>query len=239
VVSFAVGDPWVSDGNLEVSAVVENVGDQNAGSFSVSYHVATEVSVGSSDTLLDSFTVAGGLTAGDQVADGPRILDLSGLDPGIYYVGLVVDGANEILETVEGDNTSVLRVVVLSPADDLEENDTRDSAAPIQLIAGQAELTGLTLHDRGDVDFFRLDLPGTGGSQDLVALSYVSVEPALKLSLLSSDGTLLRSVFGEYGLASVSLADLKEDRYFILVEGASAGGFSTGYTLTVDAAGTL
>ncbi|HDR15375.1 MAG TPA: hypothetical protein ENN79_07850, partial [Desulfobacteraceae bacterium] len=239
VASFSVVDPRVADGSLEVSAIVENVGDQATGSFAASYHVSTSPAVGPSDPVLASFTVAAGLGAGGSAADGPRTLDLGHLAPGIYYVGLVVDGAGDIPETVEGDNITSLRVVVLPPADAFEENDSRDSATQIQLTGGTSVLTGLNLHNVTDVDYFRLDLPGKGGAHDIVTLSYVAIEPNLKLSIFNYDGMLLRSVSGFYGTASVSLSDLEEGRYFIVVEGDSPFGFSTGYTLTVNAAGAI
>jgi len=128
-------------------------------------------------------------------------------------------------------------MVVLPQPDSLEENDSRDTASDVTLTSGHAELSGLTIHNNSDVDWFCFDLPVSGGTQDMVQLTYQSSEPNLMLTLMDEHGRELRAAAGNAGLVSLSLNNLVAGTYFIKIGGAGIFNFSTGYTLTLDAAG--
>ncbi|RKX24661.1 MAG: hypothetical protein DRP45_07720, partial [Candidatus Zixiibacteriota bacterium] len=236
VESMQIDESQVADGNIDVTTKIANFGDKASEAFTVEYYISTGSTIDPvSDTLLKSVNMSA-LDAGADVTH-TEALDLAAIGPGSYYLGVVVKPPAGTTEPVEGDNTARSGMVVLPQPDSLEENDSKDTASDVTLTAGHAELSGLTIHNSSDVDWFCFDLPVSGGTQDMVQLTYQGSEPDLMLTLMDEHGRELRAAAGNAGLASLSLNNLVAGTYFIKIGGAGFVNFSTGYTLTLDAAG--
>ncbi|MBI2876007.1 MAG: choice-of-anchor D domain-containing protein [Candidatus Tectomicrobia bacterium] len=130
------------------------------------------------------------------------------LSPGSYIFKVFgVQGAT---------NAYRLRVTISPPLspDPLEENDSREGAAPIGLPFDRHDLT---IDSPGDEDFYRLvlDRPAT-----VVALLLSpSIEGDLDLYLWDSQGEVIKSATSEGDLERLTALDLPEGQYFLQVVG--------------------
>ncbi|MEM9885431.1 MAG: M12 family metallo-peptidase [Bacteroidota bacterium] len=92
--------------NIQASVIVKNSGNGRSGPCQISFYLSTDNSFSTfSDYLVESKAIPRlqrGENFGVQVE-----ADLSQADvaPGSYYLGYIIDSANEVEETTEGDNT--------------------------------------------------------------------------------------------------------------------------------------
>lgn len=90
--------------NINLSSAVKNQGLVKAGSFTVTFHLSSDSSITSTDTLLGTKTVTS-LNAGSSTNVGGNFAVPSGLAPGRYYVGVIVDSGNGVVESSESNNS--------------------------------------------------------------------------------------------------------------------------------------
>jgi hypothetical protein len=222
---------FIADGSVEATATVKNRGDQDSGLFSGGYYLSLDRVIDQTDTLLATanFTAL----AADAEATDEKTLDLSGLAPGTYYLGFLIDAGSQVAEPVETDNAIATRLVVLPETDAREGNDTLAEASVVSVTDGAALIEDLTLHHAGDVDIFSFTLHEPTSLSDMISISYESAEPSLQLTLLDGAGNILGSVTGYGGTALLSTGSLVVGKYFIRVAGAGDFAYSTGYALNL------
>ena len=96
----------VAGGNFTVTDTVANTGisPTSASSFRVNYYLSTDTTITAADTLLGgrniSSIAAGGTNTASTLVSVP-----TGLAPGVYYVGEIVDSGNAQPETNKANNT--------------------------------------------------------------------------------------------------------------------------------------
>ncbi|AKC82887.1 hypothetical protein IMCC26134_09060 [Verrucomicrobia bacterium IMCC26134] len=234
VVSITPVTPLIEGGSVTVTTGFLNNGGAASGTFSYRYYLSSDrvVDAGTDTVLGAAISVAGGLASGATLTDTARVLDLSGVGPGFWYLLVLADSGAVVSESAETDNTGATRVLVY-PAPD-----ARESIAPvvIPLVAGAGSISALTLH-RGDVDTFRFTSTVLGGDLDLVRVTSLAGESPLVLTLLDSAGFVVLSVGGSAGSVAVSLKALPAGDYTVRVAADTTDGLSTEYAISVVAQG--
>ncbi|MBR8827026.1 MAG: hypothetical protein DSM107014_03810 [Gomphosphaeria aponina SAG 52.96 = DSM 107014] len=97
--------------NIDVLFTVQNTDVGNVGPFDVDFYISNNDWISEDDNLLGSYTVDG-LTGNNTFSDTTS-LALPGLGDsfwsagsGTYYVGMIIDGKNTLIETNEGNNVN-------------------------------------------------------------------------------------------------------------------------------------
>nr|WP_276600756.1 MULTISPECIES: CARDB domain-containing protein [unclassified Nannocystis] len=106
---------------VTVSATVTNAGTDPSPVFEVSFYLSSDAQVTKNDHLICSTTSQGALAPGAQVMLSPACA-VPPVASGSYWLGAIADGADQITESDEGNNTAVAagKVAVTAPDVDLE-----------------------------------------------------------------------------------------------------------------------
>jgi hypothetical protein len=103
--------PVTPGDTITVSCKVQNAGDLAAGGFSVSFYVSPDTTITTADSLLGTKLVSG-LDAGQSVdvsCSGAFTLS----SPATCYLGWIIDPANLVVESNEGNNTAYKQITVV------------------------------------------------------------------------------------------------------------------------------
>ena len=92
----------ISSTNLNISASVRNLGTKNADNVAVNFYLSTDPTITSADLLLCSTTLAAVAAGATQSAN--TTCPVASVPAGTYYVGMIVDPNNTIVETNEDNN---------------------------------------------------------------------------------------------------------------------------------------
>ncbi len=132
---------------ISYQCTVKNGGNTNAGKFSVKFYLSLDTDVNSSDYIIDTWPVNGILASGSTKGSGGRTTTVSGVPAGDYYLGAVVDEADEVAESISSNNSGY---------DD----------APLVTITETSERFWADLDGDGDVDIADVQMvAGLWGSQ--------------------------------------------------------------------------
>jgi hypothetical protein len=174
-----------------------------------------------------------------------------------YYVAnnfkFVADSQwNGFIEGLSGDTTRNIPTSDRITADYAETNDlagnyirtnnnnANDAYDLGRLISSGNNFTGLTLHEAGDVDWYKFELPvsPSGDSSEKLSLVFNSALGDLNAELYSVDDLttpLVTGVAADNG-KELSFADLPAaGQYFLKVSGVTATTTNPNYTISVDA----
>ncbi len=94
-------------GQISLATVVKNQGSGNAGPFRIGFYLSADASVTTGDTLFAVCDYSTGLGAGFSSTCSGSVSLPSGLTPGTYYLGAIVDDQGKVAETNENNNTRV------------------------------------------------------------------------------------------------------------------------------------
>ncbi|MEM7263987.1 MAG: pre-peptidase C-terminal domain-containing protein, partial [Planctomycetota bacterium] len=158
------------------------------------------------------------------------------------------DPENHFQELDETNNTARVRVTIPGRAtldpDPYEPNastndiDGRPQGGPNSPNLGPCNpkrtIEELTIHEGGDVDFFKFYNPGNGGAIDMVRIDFQHSSGDLGLQLLGSNGTLLASSRTSANFEIISLTDRPAGWYYARVFGESSTVTQDSYTLTIN-----
>ena len=163
------------------------------------------------------------------VVDNER-LNLAGLPAGTYFVQVYGYSAAK--------NSYRLSVNApgAEPADRFEANNTLATATDLRLIDRELELSDLTLHGAGDVDFYKFSIPAGAAASNYVQASFSNAGGDINLRLRKADGTFVRGSTGTVDNERISLDGLAAGAYVLEVYGASSS-VSNNYSLRFDAPG--
>jgi hypothetical protein len=174
-------------------------------------------------------------------------IDIAFVPAGRYWLESVVDPDNLVLEKDETNNVTRIKVTIgtvpLAP-DAFEPNETaaavdaRPAGGPNSPNLGPAgperTITGLTVDDASDVDWFRFYANDTGAPGDSVRIAFAAADGDLDLSLHDAAGQLLdTSAASGTDSEELSLEGLPEGWYFAKVVG-KGGTTHPSYSLTVN-----
>jgi len=164
--------------------------------------------------------------------DGYAVMELNGLPPGTYRLGMKV---------LTGLPQPYYEIAVAAPIrsgnpDRYEPNDTLFNPTVLGTLQGLTTLPALGIHGATDSDVFLFTTTATGGSGDAVSIQFRHAEGDLGLALYNGAGVLLSWQNGIQDGESLSLQGLPQGDYHALVYG-SYGAFNLDYTLSIKAPG--
>ncbi|MGC2457247.1 MAG: CARDB domain-containing protein [Gallionellaceae bacterium] len=104
-------------GNLTVTDTVANQGTSptSASSFRVNYYLSTDTTITAADTLLGGRNITSIAAGGTNTASTPVSVP-TGLAPGVYYLGEIVDSGNAQPETNKANNTLATVTITVTTA---------------------------------------------------------------------------------------------------------------------------
>ncbi|MCC7205279.1 MAG: tandem-95 repeat protein, partial [Phycisphaeraceae bacterium] len=220
---------------LDVTATLANLGDQAAGAFSFRYVLRPDELTDPDDGFFLTGPIAvSSLAAAASISD-QRTLDLSAVAPGFYVLSVVVDADHAVPEAAESDNLATVGLIRLPGPDAFEPDDQFADAADVTLTDGQATTAAHTLDGPSDADWFRFDLPAAAGTADALRIARVGAEPSLTLGLYDDLGNLIQQITVGNALGALPLTGRAAGTYYIKVAPAGTTGYSSTYTLTIDA----
>ncbi|MBX3436714.1 MAG: FG-GAP repeat protein, partial [Planctomycetaceae bacterium] len=190
------------------------------------------------------FTLAAAPTVGDELL----VTDVSGIrGAGLTYriedaAGNILGGISQLVAGVPYDlrvaspraipteyeirfrlTSTIDRADTPSPAQPIPNN-TPETARVLNSIHRISRVTGLTLHNASDVDYFRFTLAGAAGVDDAIRLESFSDQPvSLELIRVEIDGTRTSVVVQPAApAATLSLAGQPAGDYLLRVSGGPA-----------------
>ena len=159
-------------GTISVNSVVDNLGLAATGSFDVKYYLSSDQEITASDTLLTTVTRNTIAISGNQTWSQSLTLPRN-IAAGDYFIGMVLDRANKIVETDETNNLGIalLTIVPGTPKPDLIATGllTPESSAAGTTFTVDASIDNLGTAASGlfDVKFY-LSADDTISPDDLV-----------------------------------------------------------------------
>ncbi|WP_202921233.1 pre-peptidase C-terminal domain-containing protein [Anatilimnocola aggregata] len=172
------------------------------------------------------------LKASQSTANSERV-SLSGLTAGTYYLRVYgYQGATNPRYSLSVNlGTATLPAATLKD-DAHEQNDTLATAANLGTLSTNAGLSNLVLADSDD--WFRFTTTATGGSANVVSLSFQNSQGNLALQLVNASGRVLATSNTTGNSERVSLAGLGAGTYFARVYSAT-GATNPNYSLQIVA----
>jgi len=163
--SFDVVPEPVDAGNIITAEFeVQNTTAGVAGAFQVDFYLSTDATITSSDRLLGSAEINGlaGLTSTGLLSIDLQLPGINNgfwVGDGTYYIGMIVDADNDVIES-NGDNNSNLGLLIDS--DDVVINTTRLTPTEVRDVFSGSPGDDFLRGSRGDDDLF-----GLGGDDTL------------------------------------------------------------------------
>ena len=149
----------------------------------------------------------------ETVRTGKR-LDLSSLAAGSYYLRIATTDGSANLYTLSWENTDY------TLNRDAHDTSSRNDGIGSAVRLGQSGTRDdLTIHDRNDVDYFRIDLTATGTERNYFSMLYDASLGDLQLELYAADGTRLSGSRAINGGRQVDLAGLAAGTYYLKISG--------------------
>ena len=242
-VFFDVVQGSLNPGNtLTVNLDIRNGGSVASGGFNVSFYLSTNNIISTSDFLLSTGGVSGGL-AGLTTGSFTTNLTLPGVNNpfwngnGTYYIGMIIDSGGSVLESNENNNSNVglsldYDNVVVSVDDAYEQNDTIATAYNFS-NQEQTWLSNIAgLGRQADQDWYRINVD-QGYENLVVDLQFNHALGDLNLGVYDAAGNLVTSSTSTTNNEFINTILPGSGTYYLRVDGATGNTFNT-YDLRWD-----
>ncbi|NOS35013.1 MAG: hypothetical protein GQ522_00080 [Deltaproteobacteria bacterium] len=100
---------------MSIDSTIENQGTSNSTGFYVHYYLSTDTIYNAGDVPIGHRQIANGITAGGSDVDTSSVYVPANTTAGTYYVIVLADSGNTVLESSETNNTGVSGAVTVSP----------------------------------------------------------------------------------------------------------------------------
>ena len=160
-------------------------------------------------------------------------VDVTGVPPGPYWLENVIDPDNQLLESDDTNNTTrILIDLNTTPGigDRFEFNNTFGAATNLGFVGERTESV-LTLHEVGDVDFFRMRAAADGTLN--IDVEFQHAQGDVDIVLYDSDQNEIARSEGISDLEHVSTSVTDQGVYFLQVIGHD-GAISPNYRIVID-----
>lgn len=227
--------------SINVDFLIQNTGTGDAEDFNVTFYVSRDSNISSSDVAIGTYDFASlgfGQTSGvlSTTLTLPGNLSPAWASSGTYYIGMIVDGSNALLEIVESDNanrgnsidrdTITIDTTIADPA-----GDNRNTALNLGTLAnGQQVQYTEVVGPQDFADFYKFTITGT--AMVSIDLDVVGGDPQMLLVKSNSTVVIARSTNGEGEDESI-LRNLGKGTYFVKVW--NVGETNAGYTVSITA----
>ena len=209
-------------GSLAIAEFTKNLGGAAAGTSTTSYYLSTDSNVTTSDTFLTSKAVAAlsGYGSGSSWYEQHSFsVALTGISAGTYYLGAIADTGGAIGESNEGNNTSnVVQITVTPPKPDL--------VASLNMSTSAVAFGGTITIDEYTKNF------GAGTAGASTTRFYLSTDANVTTAdtLLTSKAAAALSAYGSSGTSwydhqtfSVALTGIASGTYYLGAIADAAG----------------
>jgi hypothetical protein len=142
-------------------------------------------------------------------------LSLSGRAPGTYFVA--VFGYSGAVNRYSLD----FRAPAGIAPDVYESNDTRATSSDLRTVAGQLNLSNLSIHSSSDRDFYRLATTMTGTAAHYIDVNFTHAQGDIDARLLNAAGEVLATSVTTSDRERLSLQGQPAGTYFLEVYGYS------------------
>jgi len=220
-----VGDILATGGKISFCLIDITRYDDNAGSSNYG-------SCGTTQGVSAGWTDVYGKGLSDQW------INISGIDDGDYYLEVVTDPENDLLESDETNNTTIITVTIEggpgAQGDRLEGNNSFTEAYNMGLVSQRFE-AGLSIHTDTDVDYFQFAAVEAGTFD--IELNFSHDLGNLDAFVYDSDFNLVTSAESVTDLEVLQFEAQPDRAYFLQVVGV--GGATNGYDLELHGPGEL
>ncbi|MEO5367506.1 MAG: PPC domain-containing protein, partial [Magnetococcus sp. WYHC-3] len=183
------------------------------------------------DLDLDLYDTSGTLVASRHTHQDWEALSLAGLS-GQYLVRVSgYQGASNPDYALHFSSTGVIPDM---DDDDLEENDTRETATDFRLLGEGEHYWGDLSIMSGDADWYRFELAGRGTADSEVRINFIGFLGDVDMALYDAQGGLLASSTGVGDSELIHLEGRDAGTYFLRVYGYS-NAENPLYSLTIEA----
>ena len=174
-------------------------------------------------------------------------IDITGVPDGVYWLESEADPDDHILEKNEANNVTRIKVTVGQPApvnpDAYEPNGTTEvvdgrpvggnSSPNLGPCGPQRVISGLTIHESLERDYYKFYVNHTGTSSDFVRIDFEHGLGDLDMRFYNSSGTEVASSTGTTNREEISLNNRSQGWYYVRVHGYQ-GAVNPAYTLTIN-----
>ncbi len=174
-------------------------------------------------------------------------IDITDVPDGHYWLESEVDPNNNVLESNEDNNIARVRVTIGDPSDINPDRyePNNDLAAVAQLTVGtpnspnigpsnpKTTIENLSIHEPGEVDYFRFYANHAGGTNDFIRIDFDNSIGNLDLELLDQAGNVISRSRTGSSFERISLFSKSEGWYFIRVT-ARDDQTNPAYTLSIS-----
>ena len=174
-------------------------------------------------------------------------IDITDVPDGHYWLESEVDPNNNVLESNEDNNIARVRVTIGDPSDINPDRyePNNDLAAVAQLTVGtpnspnigpsnpKTTIENLSIHEPGEVDYFRFYANHAGGTNDFIRIDFDNSIGNLDLELLDQEGNVISRSRTGSSFERISLFSKSEGWYFIRVT-ARDDQTNPAYTLSIS-----
>lgn len=158
-------------------------------------------------------------------------IDITDVPDGHYWLESEVDPNNNVLESNEDNNIARVRITIGDPSDINPDRyePNNDLAAVAQLTVGtpnssnigpsnpKTTIANLSIHEPGEVDYFRFYANHVGGTDDFIRIDFDNSIGNLDLELLDQEGNVVSRSRTGSSFERISLFNKSEGWYFIRV----------------------
>ncbi len=165
-----------------------------------------------------------------------QLIDITGIADGNYFLEVVVDPDNQLVESNETNNITAIPVTIAggpgATGDRFESNNSFATATSLGVVTSRTEV-GLSIHTTTDRDFYRFDAASNGvfSVDSLFNHSFGN----LSMFAYSSNQSLVASSTSADDDEHIEWNAVGGQSYFVEVRGAS--GAINGYSLDFDGPG--
>lgn len=135
--------------NFTLESTVANQGTADATNFDVVYYLSTDAVIETTDTQLDSRTVAT-LAAGGNSPDSRTLTLPLTLTPGKFYLGMIVDPDNRQTESSDSNNYRLIETITV--VNDVDLTVTSATTAATEVYRGQSFTLDNAVANQGTMD---------------------------------------------------------------------------------------
>ncbi|MEZ6119417.1 MAG: lysyl oxidase family protein [Pirellulaceae bacterium] len=165
-------------------------------------------------------------------------INISGLDDGDYFLEIISDPENQILESDETNNVAIVPVTIQGgpgqSSDRFEVNNSFSTAYDLGTVSYRRE-DGLSIHNNLDVDYFKFTAVESGLMD--VRLYFTHELGNLDFQIFDASRKLLRSAVTQSPTEAVQFEVTAEHSYFIQIFSSSSD--TNGYSVEVDGPGNV
>lgn len=222
-------------GALELKWRLVNLGDEASGPLTVGAWLVDQPDRPPAEGIALGSVVVGDVAAASSKQGGMQVF-VPSVEAGAFWVAIVADAEQDVVEVAEDNNTAPSGVIVVDTSlscegDPYEPNDAPGIASP--LPAAPDLLAGLTVCPKLD-DWYAFELPAKKAFAVTVKYAYDGAKGELGVELYDPTGGLVASQLGGKGTATVYLPYVfNPGSYKVRVYNVSVSGAPYAYSLGV------